>query len=332
MKNSPKASTRYIGNDISQATIDTAIPNTTTYQVHQFSNDLAGWTAFEKHLMPNDICVMEATGIYHVGLASYLFEKGYQVCVVNPLSVKYYSRMRMKRAKTDKADASLIAEFGKVTRPSAWQPQEIHLTELQQLMAINEQLLKQKVALTNQYKNFKLAPNTKQKVLYILQKQLYNIKEQSTEIEAQIRQIIEEHYQQMDKALQSIPGIGPKAAATLILITGGFTKFKKYKALIAYAGLAPRTYESGTSVKGHSHICKLGAKQLRKILYVCAHSAKRFNPICKKLFERLHHQNKKPFKVAMIAVANKLIKLAFTLVINEKTFDPDYQVNFKTAK
>jgi len=332
MENSSKPSLRYIGNDISQATFDTAIPSTNTYQVYQFSNDVVGWSAFEKHLTSNDICVMEATGIYHVGLATYLFEKGYQVCVVNPLSVKYYSRMTMKRAKTDKADASLIAEFGKITQPSTWQPQEIHLTELQQLMAINEQFLKQKVALSNQFKNFKLAPNTKQSVLEILETQLSTIKEQIKEIEVRVKQIIQEHYQQMDEALQSIPGIGPKAAATLILITGGFTKFEKYKALIAYAGLAPRTYESGTSVKGHSHICKLGAKQLRKMLYVCAHSAKRFNPICKKLFDRLYHQNKKPFKVAMIAVANKLIKLAFTIAINGKTFDPNYHINFKTAK
>lgn len=332
MENSSKTSLRYIGNDISKSTFDAAFPEKGTYQVYQFSNDLEGWISFEKHVKKNDICVMEATGIYHVGLATYLFEKGYKVCVVNPLSVKYYSRMSMKRAKTDKADASLIAEYGKMTQPSMWEPQEAHLTELQQLMSINEQLLKQKVALGNQLKSFKLSPNTSENVLSILEEQLTNLKQQIIQIEVQIKQIIKEHYQQMNKTLQSIPGIGPKAAATLILITGGFTKFERYKALIAYAGLAPRTYESGTSVKGHSHICKLGGKQLRKILYVCAHSAKRFNPICKKLFDRLYHENKKPFKIAMIAVANKLLKLAFTLVTTGQEFDPKYQLNFKTTK
>ncbi|NJL56378.1 IS110 family transposase [bacterium] len=156
--------------------------------------------------------------------------------------------------------------------------------------------------------------------------------EQLKNIDGKIKEIIKEHYEDLNAFLTSIPGIGPKTAAVLILITEGFTKFETYKAVIAFAGLAPRTFESGKSVKGPSHICKIGAKHLRKLLYECAHSAKRFNPICKKLFDRLYHEKKKPFKVAMMAVANKLIKIAFALAISKTKFDPNYQSNWQPTK
>ena len=181
-------------------------------------------------------------------------------------------------------------------------------------------------------KSFELAPNVSQKVKEIIQEQLDNLADKIKEIERYVKELIVSHYSQMDNSLQSIPGIGPKTAATLILITAGFTKFDRYKALIAYAGLAPRTYQSGVSVKGVSRICKLGAQQLRKLLYQCAQSAKRFNPICKILYERLYIEKKKPFKVAMIAVANKLLKLAFTLATTGQTFDPQYHLKIETTK
>lgn len=317
---------RYIGIDMSSNSFDVSIPKGERgFDVKSFSNKASGWQTLCASLQDNDVCVIEATGAYHVGLSMYLFEQGKKVCVVNPLSVKHFSRMKMSRAKTDKADSCLLSEYGKMMHPKFWQPKKEQLVDLQQFMVLSEQLVKQRTALKNQLKSFKLVPCFNEKAVQILENQIRNLEKELKEIEQQTRSIIDEHYQQLNTCLTSIPGIGPKTAGALILITEGFTKFETYKALIAYAGLAPRTFESGTSVKGVSHICKLGAKQLRKLLYECAHSAKRFNPICKKLFDRLFHEKKKPFKVAMIAVANKLIKIAFALATSLTTFDPNYQ-------
>lgn len=329
MKDSP----RYVGNDISKEIFDAAFKQEDgKYKIQQFSNNAVGWRAFEELLGLQDICVLEATGPYHIGLATYLYSKSKKVCVVNPLSVKYFSRMNMIRAKTDKADACVIADYAQSTQPDLWEPQPAHLTELQQLMAVSEQLIRQKVALNNQLKSFKRAPDASQKVIDLLKEQISNLKTKIAQLDSHVKELVRTHYKQLDEVLQSIPGIGPKTAATLILVTQGFTKFDRYKALIAYAGLAPRTYQSGKSVKGPSRICKLGARQLRKLLYQCAQSAKRFNPICKKLFDRLFNDKKKPFKVAMIAVANKLIKLAFTIAASGQKFDPQYHLKFKATK
>ena len=76
--------------------------------------------SFEKELSkfvkvsnPSEILiVMENTGVYHLQLSCYLYKRGYSVAVENPFVIKKFSEMRMKRAKTDKVDSKIIAEYG----------------------------------------------------------------------------------------------------------------------------------------------------------------------------------------------------------------------------
>src|SRR5690606_4528270 len=93
----------------------------------------------------------------------------------------------------------------------------------------------------------------------------------------------------------------------------------------SYIGLSPRIYESGTSVKGRSRICKMGMSRIRAMLYVCAWSAKKINKACKELFERLVEKGKAK-KLALIAVANKLLKQAFAIA-NKNIFYTENNVN-----
>ena len=99
-------------------------------------------------------------------------------------------------------------------------------------------------------------------------------------------EIVKVHYETTFNSLKTIPGIGQKTAIILIAITNNFKKFDDIKKLSAYVGLAPRVYESGTSVKGKGHITKMGNKYVRKLLYLCAWSAKRHNDQCKSMYER----------------------------------------------
>ncbi len=328
-----KQSGRFVGIDISKDSFDVCVlTQEALIEEGHFTNDVEGWQKFAGSLYDQDICIIEATGSYHVGLALFLSEREKCVSVVNPLSVKYFSRLSLKRAKTDREDAYVIAQYGLVLKPKSWIAPPTHLRQLQQLMVVSAQLTKQKTALTNQQKSLELVPDPSNEALEILKSQIVKIEEHLQEMQCLINNNIKKHYKELEASLRSVPGLGPKTIATLILVTGGFTKFESYKALIAYVGLAPRTYESGVSVKGASHICKLGASYLRKLLYQCALSAKRFNPACKELFERLYIEKKKPFKVAMIAVANKLLKIAFTIAITGQKFDPEYRMKYQLAK
>jgi len=77
----------------------------------QLSNDEKGFKNFVKKLSKSGLVVMEATGYYHYCLAQYLYQQGYMVSVVNPLSVKHFIEMKLSKIKTDKSDAKAICEY-----------------------------------------------------------------------------------------------------------------------------------------------------------------------------------------------------------------------------
>ncbi len=136
-------------------------------------------------------------------------------------------------------------------------------------------------------------------------------------------EIIKKHYGETFVSLKTIPGIGTKTAIILIAITNNFRKFDDIKKLSAYVGLAPRIFESGTSVKGKGHITKMGNKYLRKLLYLCTWSAKKYNEQCKLMYERLSEKGK-PERVIKIAIANKLLRQAFAIGTNLSSYDEKY--------
>lgn len=133
--------------------------------------------------------------------------------------------------------------------------------------------------------------------------------------------------QETDDLLTSIKGIGVTLAAALIVATGGFTYFDNAKQLTRYLGLSPIYQQFGTSVNVKGHINQNGDSNLRSQLYVAAFSSLRCNAECKACFDRLR-SNGKPGKVAVVAVANKLIRQAFAVVTQGKP----YVDGFKSEK
>jgi transposase len=89
--------------------------------------------------------------------------------------------------------------------------------------------------------------------------------------------------------------------------------------MIAAYGASQRLFQSGTSVRGKSHICKLGMGQVRRLLYLCTWSAVKVNLPCQRLYERLLERGK-PKMLALIAVANKLLRQAFAMARHQTKF------------
>ena len=267
---------------------------------------------------------MEATGPYYLRLACWLHKNGIGISVVNPLVIRRYAQMQLRRVKTDKADAAMIAAYALFQRPELWSPPAAYLVKLQQLDAMKQRVVMELTALTNQLEAFSATGMMDKDTKVFLKKMIVQQQKNLEELERRTEQIIEEHHQHMLKNLVSIPGIAKKTATVLITITGGFTRFQNYKQLCAYVGMSPRIYESGTSVKGKAKICKLGMGRIRALLYMCAWSAKRYNKACKELYERLKAKGKRS-KVALIAVCNKLLKQAFAIATKGTTYQPDYK-------
>ena len=102
-------------------------------------------------------------------------------------------------------------------------------------------------------------------------------------------------------------------------LRGGFTYFQNAKQVSRYLGICPTYQLSGISVNIRGHINRNGDAYTRGLLYVAAWTASRFNAQCKEAYTRLR-QNGKSGKLAMIAVANKLVRQAFAVVVQDKAY------------
>ncbi len=314
----------YAGMDVSKGRFDVCVlkPDGST-QSQQFSNNTAGFEALSAWLPRPTHCILEVTGPYYLRLALYLHERGFSLSVVNPLVVKHYAKMKLRRAKTDKADAALLARYALEQQPSLWTPPQSYVINLQQLDSLQAQLMKQRTALSNQLQAYQCSSLLSKEVEELFLNTLSTLQQQIKAVENQQQQLLTTYHGELLKQLTSIPGLGHKTALVLIMISGGFSRFDTYKQLSAYIGLSPRIYDSGT-IKGKTPICKMGMSRIRALLYMCAWSAKRSNKACRELYERLIAKGKAK-KVALIAVANKLLKQAFAIAKSGIAYSENYQ-------
>lgn len=315
--------TNFVGIDISKLSFDVALTRQEKYQHYKLSNDEAGFKALSKVLPVQAHVVMEASGPYYLQLAVYLTARGIAVSVINPLVIRRFCQMRLSRAKTDKKDAVMIAEYGKLERPALWRVPEQHVIALQQMEALLSSLLKDRTALSNQLESFTHSGMLGKELERMMVKELRHKDSLIRRISEGMEAIAKQHYAQMLTSLESIPGMGRKTAMALIVISGGFERFEDYRKLSSYLGICPRIFESGTSVKGKARICKMGMSHIRALLYVCSWSACRCNKACRELYQRLLAKGKAK-KLALIAVANKLLKQAFAIATQKTKYHENY--------
>lgn len=309
-----------VGIDISQKTFDVAYSDCGAVRTGRFKNDAVGFPTFGAVLGGSEAhCVMEASGPYYLPLATFLFESGVGVSVVNPLVVKRFSQMRLLRAKTDRQDAKCLMMYGATEQPQSWRPSPLYINELSQLQALLDQYLKQRTALNNQLHAQKASGVPNEAFSTSAQKVLETLDAEIKDLEQQMEALARKHHQSEMEALLSIPGIGRKTALVLTVVTHGFSRFDSAKQLASYVGICPRIFQSGTSVRGKSRICKLGMARVRQLLYLCAMQAAKVNQPCKELYERLL-KNGKPKMKALIAVAHKLLRQALAIAKSQTTF------------
>jgi transposase len=146
---------------------------------------------------------------------------------------------------------------------------------------------------------------------------------QIDEIDVQIRAIIDNHPTLRGKRElpTSIPGIGERLAVTILGELPNLSEFRSAKALAAFTGLCPREFRSGKSISA-SWLSKAGNVHLRRMLYMPAVAAIRFNPILRDFADRLRSSGKHG-KQIVAAVMRRLLVLAYGVLKSEWPFDPD---------
>jgi transposase len=315
---------KIIGIDISKQTFDVSFLKKDKWAHKVFKNEGKGFEQFKKLIVATDWIVMEASGPYYMQLATFLNTANYNVCVLNPLIIRRYSQTRLYRAKTDKKGAKTIAEYGAQYDLKKWTPDSKESTEIKQLYTALELVKKQRQQTKRQLESFEATGLLDSRLRKELKQIGVLLTRRIDKLGKKIEEIGDLTYKDTIERVRTIPGVGLKTAIMMCVITDNFTKFENHKQLTAFVGFSPRLYQSGTSVKGKGHICKMGKPQIRKLLYLCSRSAKRVNKNCIEMYTRLKEKGK-PERVIKIALANKLIKQIFAIAKNKQVYNENHQ-------
>lgn len=297
----------FVGIDVSKAKLDLAFDEQATNAT--VSNDPKGIEELMELLPETKSClvVIEATGNYERALVVRLVEAGHIVSVVNPRQVRDFAKAIGKLAKTDKIDARVIAEFGKLTRPRAVVKTKELQGELDQLVTRRRQLIGTRTAEKNRQGQAvsRVVYKSIQRVLDAINK---DIKAIDREIEKLVQS--DDDWKNRAKLLGTMPGIGDVTSATLIAELPELGDLNRQQ-ISSLVGLAPFNRDSG-AMRGKRSIFG-GRQTVRSALYMAALSARRHNPAIAAFSQRLREQGKPP-KVIITACMRKILVTLNTMV------------------
>jgi transposase len=281
----------------------------------QYPNNASGIAELRQVLgqVPGPVQVIcEPSGGYERAVLEALWAAQLSVSLVNAARVRSFARARGLLAKTDVIDASGLREFGALRRPEplpAPSPQRQRLADLVQrreqlvtILATEEQRLAQ--ARDKAVK--KPGPSL-----------IRELKSQIEQLEALITAQIDDDdtLKGQRERLQQVKGVGKVTAATLLAELPELGPLTSNE-IGALAGLAPYNRDSGL-YRGRRTL-RGGRVKVRRVLYMAALVAVRFNPILKAFYDRLVAAGK-PKKVALTAVMRKLVVL-----LNHLLKKPDF--------
>ncbi len=155
-----------------------------------------------------------------------------------------------------------------------------------------------------------------------IQRLLEHLTEQANQLEEEIKVHVEQHAFLHEKStlLKTIPGLGDKTSQKIVAFLGDISRFTHPKQVTAYVGLNPQQKQSSSSIKGCSGISKMGSAYLRKMLYMPALVAVKYNPLVKSFYSGLIKKGK-PKKLAVCAAMRKLLHIIYGVLKSGKPFN-----------
>ena len=305
------------GVDISKETLDIVIH---PYGTHfQFDYSEEGLAQLDACMAEHQVSRVgfEATGGYERPLMAHLRDNHphLEVGMFQPLQIHAWRTSRLKRAKTDKLDASLIAEF---TAHALELPRmrDARFDKLLEYLTFLEQIEERASMLKN------MLESTRQKELRkFLQDDIKRLTRQREQIMCKMFAQIakDEMLSKRFDLLVSIKGIGERSALAALIRMPELGQASN-RQIAALAGVAPFVRQSGKS-KGMARIGG-GRSRLRKSMYMAAFAAARHNPQLSQFYKRLREAGK-PHNQALTAVMRKLIILANVVITRNRPWVPE---------
>ena len=314
-----------LGIDVATATLVVVLLAGERQQRAAFANTPAGhaklrsWLA-KRSAAPLHAC-LEATGTYGDDLAQALYDAGHTVSVVNPARIAASAKVQAARHQTDQAAAALIARYCQREQPAAWQPPAPELRELRALVRHLDTLQQQRQAEQNRLE----AGGHPAAVRQAIQAHLTFLTAPISTVEQQIAAHFDQHpaLKRQRELLDSIKGIALRTATRLLAELGDVQRFAHARAVVAYVGLNPREYRSGSRIHRRTRLSKSGHAAVRAALSFPASVAKQHNPLVQALCARLTARGLCP-KAVIGAAMRKLLQLASGVLKSGQPFDPNY--------
>jgi transposase len=309
----------FVGIDVCKDALDVhVLPGDKTMHV---DNSTTGFRSLVDFLRPFAASpeliriVLESTGGLELPAALALEAAGFEVAIIKPERARYFAKAHGQLAKTDIIDAHILADFAQSVKLTIHPLPPEEIREFRDLLDRRTQLVDMRTMESN-----RLGTTTLAKARRSIEKHVAWINRELKAVETELdrRVAANAKWKETDAILQSIPGIGPQTSRTFL---GQLPELGKVdRKVIGYlVGLAPMAADSGKT-EGARHIIG-GRQQVRNTLYMAAISAIRFNHVCKALYTRLRVQGKLA-KVALIAVAHKLLTIANAMVRNKTLWRP----------
>ena len=305
------AAPRSLGLDVAKATVELA--SEPAGLTGQFATDAAGLRALVARCQaePVTLIVLEATGGYEAPVAAALATAGLPVAIVNPRHVRAFAQALGRLAKTDRLDAQVLALFAAHIRPTPRPLPDEATQELEALLARRRQLLEMLHA-----ERQRLPRARGREVRRNLRTHIRWLEQSVIDADAGLETLIQASplWRVQDALLQSVPGVGPTLARTLLGLVPELGHLDRHQ-IAALVGVAPLARDSGT-LRGR-RTCWGGRPAVRTVLYMAALTAARYNPVLRTFYQRLRTAGK-PAKVALTAVARKLVVLLNAMLRDQR--------------
>ena len=292
-----------------------------------YENTPAGHKSLIKKLLKlkgESFVCLEATGIYHFDLAVALSRtQELKVMVINPKSSHNFSKVLMKRSKTDEMDAEVLAIYCERMPFNEWERPADEMITLRALSRRIASLSKLKTQTKNQHHALlstqetpALVIDTTNELIKILEQQIAVLRDSALEL-------IQQH-PELKKAyslITSIRGIADASSIQILAELMILPKELNARQWVAYAGLDPRHFESGSSIAKKPRISKAGNKYIRHALYMPALVATCHEPHIKGYYEHMINDNGLKKIQAICAVMRKLLHAIHGMLKSGKEFD-----------
>lgn len=302
-----------VGIDVSKDKLDVCVlPKKTPYVI---KNSTAGIRSFFKNKLNKiDIewVVFEATGGYERKLHLFLLEEGLPHHRVHPQRVYHFAQSRGLYAKTDGLDAATLACYG--------QQKENRMNR--QIQNKNQLRIREYSSRRNQLKEMQANERRRLSVVQLEPEITRSMKRNIKQLERELQLITQKLNELINgdqalkakrELLQTAKGVGSEVATMLVCDLPELGQLSREE-ISHLVGVAPQTRESGKK-SGYRAISR-GRFYVRRILYMAALVAIRYNTRMKRIYEGLVARGKLK-KVALVAVMRKMIIMLNAMIKNK---------------